>query len=81
MWQCHVNGFAGVRMIGTALNFNPRLPKEIEEISFNMMYQGQTLKVEVTKETICLTNLGTQAVTVVVKGEPVTLENGQAVTK
>ena len=81
MWQCLVNGFAGVRMIGTALNFNPRLPKEIEEISFNMMYQGQTLKVEVTKETICLTNLGTQAVTVVVKGEPVTLENGQAVTK
>lgn len=81
IWQCIVNGFAGVRLIGTQLNFNPRLPEEIDEIIFNMVYLGQTLKVQVTKKQIILTNLGNQSVSITVKGEKLTLENAQQITR
>ena len=81
IWQCVINGFAGLRMIGTDLHFNPRLPEEIQGITFNMIYKGQTLKAKIEKEEITLTNLGEETVTVFVKGEEVTLQNGLNITR
>ena len=68
-------------MIGTDLHFNPRLPEEIQGITFNMIYKGQTLKAKIEKEEITLTNLGEETVTVFVKGEEVTLQNGLNITR
>lgn len=81
VWQCLINGFSGVRMIGTKLHFNPRLPEEISEIAFGMRYLGQTLQVEVTKENVTIENKGDQSVTLIVKGEEVTLQANERITR
>ncbi|EOS58856.1 glycoside hydrolase family 65 protein [Paenibacillus barengoltzii] len=45
VWECVVMGFAGVRMLGGELHLNPRLPKEWEELSFPIYWQGRRLEI------------------------------------
>lgn len=79
IWQCIIYGFAGVRMIGEKLHFNPKLPEELKGIKFNMYYMGQRLEVVVKEEAITITNQGTQSVSITVKGKEVTLGANESV--
>ncbi|MCD7818307.1 MAG: glycoside hydrolase family 65 protein [Lachnospiraceae bacterium] len=56
-WQCVVYGFGGVRMLGGKLRINPILPEQWERLSYTIIWKGQSLKVEVTKDTIEIENL------------------------
>ncbi len=79
VWQCIVYGFAGVRMIGTELHINPTLPEQINDIEFNMYYQGQRLHVTVSKTAVTIENQGEKAVTLFVRGEQKTLNASEKV--
>lgn len=52
-WMSIVNGFAGMKMYGNELAFDPHLPKNWEGFSFKINYRSSVLKVTINKsETI-----------------------------
>ncbi|WPX09170.1 glycoside hydrolase family 65 protein [Anaerocellum danielii] len=48
-WQAIVFGFGGMRTNKDRLSFAPKLPEDIEYLSFKIKYMGNVLKVEITK--------------------------------
>ncbi|MGL4672492.1 glycoside hydrolase family 65 protein [Cetobacterium sp.] len=52
IWQCIVNGFSGVRMLGGELRIDPKLPENWNEVSFPLNWHGVNLKVTVDKEVL-----------------------------
>lgn len=79
VWQCIVYGFAGVRMIGEKLHFNPRLPEALQGIKFKMYYMGQSLEVNVKGNAITITNQGIEKVSITIKGKEVVLGANESV--
>ncbi len=80
-WQCVVYGFGGVRMLGGKLRIDPILPKAWEKLSYTLLWKGQKLAVEVTKDQVLIENLtGTAAVEVEVAQKPCTVEKKLQVT-
>lgn len=70
VWQCVVYGFGGVRMLDGNLRINPALPDNWEKLSYTLMWKGEKLAVEITKDTIQIKNLtGSKIVEVEVAGE------------
>lgn len=49
-WMCVVNGFAGMRAYNGTLSFNPYLPENWEEYSFNITFKGRLIRVKVGRE-------------------------------
>ncbi|MGO1355870.1 glycoside hydrolase family 65 protein [Alkalibacterium gilvum] len=49
-WMSMVYGFGGLRLIGDRLNFNPRLPKEWQAVTFKVTFRGRIIKVSIKKE-------------------------------
>ncbi|MCC8045921.1 MAG: glycoside hydrolase family 65 protein [Clostridiales bacterium] len=79
VWQCVVYGFGGVRMLGGKLRINPLLPDEWEKLSYTIIWKGQKLAVEVTKDEIVIENLtGNAPVELEVAGQPCVLEGKMA---
>lgn len=56
VWQCVVNGFGGVRMLDNKLRIDPHLPDEWEKLEFSIMWRGDKLKIEITKNSIVIIN-------------------------
>ncbi|MGL6166727.1 MAG: glycoside hydrolase family 65 protein [Fusobacteriaceae bacterium] len=54
IWQCIVNGFSGVRMLGGELRIDPKLPENWNEVSFPLNWHGVNLKIIVNKEVLTL---------------------------
>lgn len=70
VWQCVVYGFGGVRMLDGNLRINPALPDNWEKLSYTLMWKGEKLAVEITKDTIQIKNLtGKKIVEVEAAGE------------
>lgn len=44
IWQCIINGFAGVRMINGKLRVNPHLPSQWQSVRFKINWKGVELK-------------------------------------
>ncbi len=57
VWECIVYGFGGVRMLDGKLRIQPSLPEEWEKLSYTIMWKGQKLAVEVSRETLVVENL------------------------
>ncbi|MCD7956320.1 MAG: glycoside hydrolase family 65 protein [Lachnospiraceae bacterium] len=75
VWQCVVYGFGGVRMLGGKLRINPLLPDAWEKLSYTIIWKGQKLAVEVTKDEIVIENLtGNAPVELEVAGQPCVLK-------
>jgi len=73
-WQCVVYGFGGVRMLGGKLRINPVLPDAWDKLCFTVLWKGQKLSVEVSKDTVTIKNLtGDTPVELEVAGKPQTL--------
>ncbi len=73
-WQCVVYGFGGVRMLGGKLRINPVLPDAWDKLCFTVLWKGQKLSVEVSKDTVTVKNLtGDTPVELEVAGRPQTL--------
>lgn len=70
VWECVVYGFGGVRMLGGRLRIVPALPEQWTKLSYTIIWKGQKLAVEVTKEDVNVRNLtGTKEVEVEINGE------------
>lgn len=55
-WQCVVYGFGGVRMLAGKLRIEPKLPRSWNGLQFNLIWQNQKLRVNITKGMMVLTN-------------------------
>lgn len=55
IWQCIVNGFAGVRMLGGDLRIDPKLPDNWNDLRFPLNWHGVNLTIEVNKEILTIT--------------------------
>ncbi|MGL5624519.1 glycosyl hydrolase family 65 protein, partial [Cetobacterium sp.] len=49
IWQCIVNGFSGVRMLGGELRIDPKLPENWNEVIFPLNWHGVNLTIKVDK--------------------------------
>ena len=54
IWQCIVNGFSGVRMLGGELRIDPKLPENWNEVIFPLNWHGVNLTVKVDKNLLTL---------------------------
>ena len=52
VWQAVVFGFAGVRMKGSVLAVNPRLPDEWTQLRFNLCWHGARLKFDISRSEV-----------------------------
>jgi kojibiose phosphorylase len=82
MWQEIVLGFAGmVNALGAdVLTFRPCMPKEINTLSFKIIWKGQQVAVNVDKKTITLKNLSGKELNVKVADKPLTISAGDVKT-
>ena len=55
LWQCVVYGFGGLRMLGGKLRISPALPEAWNALRYTLMWKGQRIEVEVTKDEVKLT--------------------------
>ncbi|MFH1541562.1 MAG: glycosyl hydrolase family 65 protein [bacterium] len=51
-WMALIHGFAGMRIRRKELSFDPWLPKKWEAISYNCYWQGDLLRIRITKRKI-----------------------------
>ena len=75
VWQCAVYGFGGVRVVGDELA--PRLQDAWHRLAFHLVWQGQALWIDVSREKAQVTNRGSQPVSLVLNGEKVVLSAGE----
>ncbi|MGI8946577.1 MAG: glycoside hydrolase family 65 protein [Ornithinimicrobium sp.] len=71
VWSALVGGFGGMRDYEDQLTFDPRVPKEWEQISWRLRWHGAQLSVSVSQDELRLQVLSGPAVGVTVRGEPV----------
>ncbi|GIO86850.1 maltose phosphorylase [Paenibacillus faecis] len=55
-WMSVIQGFAGLRVRNDELVLKPFIPSHWKSFSFNVMFRGATLNVNVTEESIIVTN-------------------------
>jgi len=58
IWQMVVCGFGGMRMIDGRLRINPKLPREINTITYPINWHGNALTVTVGKDVLKVENKG-----------------------
>lgn len=54
IWNCIINGFAGVKYHQDYIEICPHLPAEWEEINFYMQFKGQGLRIRVDREKVVI---------------------------
>ncbi len=69
IWQIIVCGFGGVRMVGGHLRIDPRLPQQIQAITYPIHWQGNPLKITVTHQAVTVVNQGSQPVQLTIHGQ------------
>lgn len=74
IWQILVCGFGGVRMLDGTLRINPKLPQQIESISYPITWKGNTLRVTVTPSNISVKYSGETPLKAVVAGKEHVIE-------
>ncbi len=79
VWNSLVYGFAGMRDYDGDITFDPRLPEDWEGITFPILVRGTRLRVTVEETRIRFAVEDGEAVTVSVRGEPVTPAPGAPV--
>ena len=82
LWQCAVQGFGGLRMLGGKLRISPNMPQAWRSLRYTAMWQGQRIAVTAEQDRVELVNeTGTGPVEVEVWGTAYTLTDRLTVTK
>jgi hypothetical glycosyl hydrolase len=55
IWQCIVNGFAGIRLTADYLQIAPRLPDEFESIKFGITWRNVWMNIFIEKQQLTIT--------------------------
>ncbi len=80
VWGALVNGFGGMRAHDEELTFDPRLPQSWSELKFKIAFRGSRLRVTVRQSRLDLAIDSGPDLTVVVRGERVTVARGASAT-
>jgi alpha,alpha-trehalose phosphorylase len=80
-WLAAVAGFGGMRDHDGKLCFRPRLPPQLERLTFRLLFRGRRLRVEVTKAKTVYTLLDGRPLEVMHHGEPVELSANEPVAR
>ncbi len=56
-WMSVVHGFGGMKIREGLLSFDPQLPQQWKGLSFNILYRGHILKVNIEKNRVTIENL------------------------
>ena len=75
IWQVIVCGFGGVRMLNGILRINPKLPPQIESISYPITWKGNELRVTVTHSGISIRNSGQTPVEALIAGQEYVIDD------
>ena len=78
IWQCVTYGFGGVRVVGDELHVNPRLPENWSALELPVCWRGQTLRLRADKQSVELTNEGSESVSVVLCHQKTDIAPGQS---
>lgn len=82
IWQCAVQGFGGLRMLGGRLRISPNLPDEWDEIKYTFMWKGQRVSVLASRNSVEIQNLtGDKKIEVEVWGKQYDLTDKLTVTR
>lgn len=82
LWQCVVQGFGGLRMLGGKLRISPNLPKAWKKLSYTLLWKGQKLAVTVTPGMVEIVNqTGNMPITLEVWDENHTFEKELIIIK
>ena len=82
IWQCAVQGFGGLRMLGGKLRISPNLPEAWNALDYTAMWKGQRIAVHATADTVKLVNeTGAGPIDVEVWGKFYTFTDRLEVTK
>jgi Trehalose and maltose hydrolases (possible phosphorylases) len=71
IWQCCVNGFGGVRIVGENLRIEPYLPVAWEILEFTIYWKEQPLEIKIQKNEFTIHNVGTKAIEFIYKNQVV----------
>jgi alpha,alpha-trehalose phosphorylase len=69
-WIALVVGFGGMRESEGHLRFSPRLPRALTRLCFRVMWRGQTLRVDISRDTVQYQAMSGPEVEVVHFGQP-----------
>ena len=67
-WMSVVQGFGGMRLVGTQLTFEPYLPKQWEKLAFSLVWRGAILRITLTENQLVVENLEGPSIDFSVKG-------------
>jgi maltose phosphorylase len=76
-WMSVVYGFGGLRVKEDMLSFYPMVPKEWKSIAFKIMFRGNSLTVKMWDEKMEIINQQGSDLKLLIKGQPVTVGEGQ----
>lgn len=79
IWQCVIMGFAGVRMLDGNIRINPKLPKNWDFLSFNIIWKGNDLKIQIEKDKLTIENMGNSIVEIEVFDSIYKIENKKVI--
>jgi trehalose/maltose hydrolase-like predicted phosphorylase len=57
LWQAVIRGFAGLNLMGDALEIDPKLPPEWRSLSFRLCWRGRSVAIRVAGRTVQATLL------------------------
>ena len=77
-WLAIVQGFGGMRIRNSHINFNPMLPGQWKSYSFHARFRGQLMTVKITREEISITNLSGKDLMVSVDGVQYLIPGGES---
>jgi maltose phosphorylase len=77
-WLAIVQGFAGMRTANETLSFAPFIPSTWEKYTFKIVYRGHHIKVQVTNESVVISQEGT-ALSLRLYGEDVQLGENSSI--
>ena len=80
-WIALVDGFGGMRNRGDNLCFSPRLPRQLQRLSFKLRYRGRTLEVSVNHQSACYALLDGEPVRLSHHDEPFELTSSHPVER
>ncbi|MFK4760468.1 glycoside hydrolase family 65 protein [Microbacterium sp. ZW T5_45] len=72
VWTALVSGFGGMRDYAGELSFDPRLPADWPSLSYRLQWQGSSLQITLTAETLTVEVRSGEAVAFTVRGESFT---------
>lgn len=75
-WMVAVYGFAGMRDYGGRLSFDPRLPPRLKRLRFSLIFQGQSLQVDISHTQVRYQLQEGDELTFSHQGQSVTLDKG-----